>query len=213
MERTAEQERARIAGELHDDTIQVLTAAGLRLDELASKLEAAGDTSPAGSARAVRDLIGRALERTRRLTFELYPPQLDQGGLPPALEALAQRIAAESSFDITVEVSCDGLPRDTEQLTYRTVKELLTNVQKHAHARHVSVAVTAEGGVVRGAVEDDGRGFDPATLADARQSFHVGLGATSDRLAATGGTLTIVSEPGHGTRAGFTLPFQEGGEG
>ena len=77
MDQTAEQERARIAGELHDDTIQVLTAAGLRLDELVRRAEAeqGGSESP---VREVREMIRHALDRTRKLTFELYPPQLDQ---------------------------------------------------------------------------------------------------------------------------------------
>jgi signal transduction histidine kinase len=209
MDQTAEQERARIAGELHDDTIQVLTAAGLRLDELARRTET---EQGSGSApiREVREMIRHALDRTRKLTFELYPPQLDQYGLRPALEALGRQVENEAAFTVAISVGSTRFPRGVEQLAYRTIKELLTNATKHSQARHVTVAVTAGSDAISCVVEDDGLGFDARAIADARRGFHMGLDSAADRVRSAGGELEITSAPARGTRASFSLPIDHG---
>jgi signal transduction histidine kinase len=212
MERTAEQERARIAGELHDDTIQVLTAAALQLDDLARRLDRA-DSADAVQARRIRDVLGQALERARRLTFELYPAQLDQRGLEPSLQVLAQQVSAEAAFEVQLAVRADGLPGPVAQLAYRTIKELLGNASKHSEASRVEVSVTADDGLLAAEVTDDGRGFEQEQLARARRDFHLGLESTRDRVQAAGGTFDIASAPGLGTRASFTLPLDPSGPG
>ena len=212
MEQTAEQERARIAGGLHDDTIQVLTAAGLRLDALTRRLEADRDPDAAANARDVRELIRHALDRTRRLTFELHPPQLEQQGLRPTIEALGRQTEAESSFSVTVSVDSARFPRGVEQLAYRTIKELLTNASKHSQAQHVTIEVLAHEEELRCVVEDDGRGFAADSLADARRGFHIGLDAATARVRSAGGEFEIASVSGRGTRASFTLPTNAGGD-
>jgi signal transduction histidine kinase len=208
IERTAEQERARIAGELHDDTIQVLTAASLRLDDIARRLDVEGGSAAAASVHGVRELIGGSIERTRRLTFELYPPNLDHEGLATTLAALGRGVAEErGSPKVEVVVAVEDLPRPIEQLAYRTVKELLTNARKHANATQVTVAVTVDGDALYGVVKDDGCGIGEAALARARRGFHLGLETTADRLRQAGGGLEITSEPDRGTRAAFTVPL------
>lgn len=208
IERTAEQERARIAGELHDDTIQVLTAASLRLDDVARRLDGEGASASAANVHAVRELIGGSIDRTRRLTFELYPPNLDHEGLATTLAALGRGLAGEQrSLDVEVVVDVEDLPRPIEQLAYRTVKELLTNARKHANATQVTVAVTVDGDALYGVVKDDGCGIAEAALTRARRGFHLGLETTADRLRQAGGGLEITSEPGRGTRAAFTVPL------
>jgi signal transduction histidine kinase len=209
MRRTAELERARIAGELHDDTIQVLTATALQLDELGRRLERAG-SAEAPAARSARDMLGQALERARRLTFELYPAQLDQRGLEPSLRMLAQQAARDAGFSVELSVAAEGLPGPIAQLAYRTIKELLANAGKHAQASTVRISVTAEHGVLAAEVVDDGRGFEEAELARARRAFHLGIASARDRVEAAGGTFTITSAPGEGTRARFTLPLGQG---
>ena len=212
MDRTAELERARIAGELHDDTIQVLTAAALQLDDLSRRLDTSGSPD-AARARNVRQMLGQALERTRRLTFELYPATLDQRGLEPSLQVLAQQASTGGSFDVQLVVDADGLPGPVAQLAYRTIKELLTNAGKHAGASRVDISVHADGHVLTAAVSDDGRGFAHGELARARDGFHLGLDATRDRLLAAGGTFDVASAPGQGTQATFTLPLVPAGAG
>ena len=211
MSRIAERERSRIAGELHDDTIQVLTAAGLGLDALAQKLERGGGEGAARSAAEIGDIVRGAVDRTRRLSFDLYPPQLGQGGLVPALTALAAQLESQTSINVTVSAHQDRLPPDVERLTYRTIKELVTNAGKHSGATRVTVAVSCDDAHVTGVVEDDGRGFDAAAVEDARKGFHIGLTTAADRVRLAGGRLEVSSAPDRGTSARFTLPIAGSG--
>lgn len=211
MSRTAERERARIAGELHDDTIQVLTAAGLRLDALAQRLERGGSEGAARSAAEIGDIVREAVERTRRLSFDLYPPQLDQGGLVPALTALAAQLESQTAISVTVSTRPDRLPADVERLTYRTIKELVINAGKHSGATRVTVAVSYDEARLTGLVEDDGRGFDAGAVDDARRGFHIGLATAADRVRLAGGRLDVTSTPDRGTSAKFTLPIAGNG--
>ena len=210
MEQAAEQERARIAGELHDDTIQVLTATALQLDDLGRRLQAEG-SGTGDSVQRTRDMLGHALERTRRLTFELYPAKLDERGLKPSLKVLADRVSADAPFDVQLAVHADGLPGPVAQLAYRTIKELLANASKHADPSRVQVSVTAGEGLLEGEVVDDGCGFEEEQLAHARRGHHLGLQSARDRVQAAGGTFEIASAPGEGTRARFTLPLEPAG--
>jgi signal transduction histidine kinase len=187
----------------------VLTAAGLRLDELVRRVEG-DDGDSASSARDVRELIRHALDRTRRLSFELYPPQLDQRGLGAALDALGHQFETESTFEVAVSVVAARFPRAVEQLVFRTIKELLTNARKHSEARHVTVAVTSETAAVSCVVEDDGLGFDPDAVAVATRGFHIGLVTAAERVRSAGGRLEIASVPNLATRATFTVPFRVG---
>ena len=211
MDETAERERARIAGELHDDTIQVLSAAGMRLDLIVRRSESEHGSGSEAPIREVREMIRHALDRTRRLTFELYPPQLDSQGLRAALEALARQVEQEAPFTVAISVGPTRLPHGVEQLAYRTIKELLANASKHSQATHVTVEVTTGPDTVSCVVADDGRGFDAAAVSEARRDFHIGLDAAADRVQSAGGRLEITSKPGEGTRASFTLPIDSAG--
>jgi signal transduction histidine kinase len=203
MARAAVQERARIATALHDDTIQVLTAASVRLDALAREVR----PGSRATASDVGDLVRHALESTRRLSFDLYPSQLDREGLCPALEALARQIESDSPVKLSVRVSSERFPTRIEQVTYRTVKELLSNVSKHAQADHATVEIQRRVDTVSCVVSDDGRGFDEKARADARRACHIGLDAAVERARSAGGNLELTSELGHGTRALLTLPI------
>jgi signal transduction histidine kinase len=211
MDETAERERARIAGELHDDTIQVLIAAGMRLDLIHRRSEIDRATTYEAPIREVRELIRQAVDRTRRLTFELYPPQLDRQGLGSALEALGRQVEQEATFTVDISVGSNRAPHGVEQLAYRTIKELLANAAKHSQATHVTVDVTTGSDTLSGVVADDGRGFDAAAVSEARRDFHIGLDAAADRIRSAGGSLEITSRPGEGTRASFTLPIDRAG--
>ncbi len=202
----ADQERVRIAGELHDDTIQVLAAASLRLDDHARRLQSGDVEGALESAASVREMVGQAVDRTRRLSFDLYPATLEAEGLGAALELLGKDIESQGVFTVTVSVGSRRFPPEVERLAYRAVKELLANAQKHSRAGSVFVSLSGDATSITCVVEDDGVGFDPAARSSARRSHHIGLDATTDRIRHAGGRLILETEPGRGTRARFTIP-------
>jgi len=201
-----ELERARIAADLHDDTIQVMTAALLRLDASQRKLPP-GSEADCAVTRA-RCTLSDAIERTRKLTFDLRPQLLEAEGLASAIGGLCAEAADESDgfrpeLDIDVRRYSDVI----ESLIFRTVQEALANVQRHAHATLVRITVHETDGVVHGDVADDGRGFDVGSVrARARATHHFGMDISAERIRLAGGTFTITSAPGSGTHVSFTLP-------
>lgn len=200
---SAEQERRRWARELHDETLQGL--GGLQV-LLSSALRRSSD--PPQLERAVRaavEELGTEIEKLRTLITELRPAALDELGLEPALESLADRMAAVEGIVVRIEVAlADGegrrLSPDLETALYRLVQEALTNAAKHARAERVDVRVAERDGLVELTVSDDGAGFDPALP-------HAGFGllGMEERVALAGGTLELDSSPGAGTTIRATL--------
>ncbi len=209
MVQAADRERARISGELHDDTVQVLTAIGLRMDTLINRLDRGQTAESAVAVRDLRVLVGEATDRTRKLSFHMYPPQLDHRGLAPALDALGDELARDADLAIRVSAPVDRYPPEVERLAYRTIRELLLNAHKHADARQVVVSVEPAADGVRCEVRDDGRGFDAAAISAARADFHTGLDAAASRIRVCGGDFEIDSAPRQGTRASFTIPLSD----
>jgi len=210
MLRAEADERARIAEELHDDTVQVLTATLLSLDsqrrsDAHGKPEAAAD-----AAEKARHTLGLALERTRRLMFELRPPLLEAHGLAPAVRDLVEHANQELGLEVAVEVCVPRYAGDFETLVYRIVREAVANVRRHARARRLEVTLLHVGGELRGTVADDGLGFDVHRALDRhRTRLHLGLDATIERIRLAGGDIEIDSAPGEGTRLRFRLPAVE----
>jgi signal transduction histidine kinase len=188
-----EQERRRLALELHDETGQALTSILLGL----KSIRAATDDDAAARAEAdLRELVVSALQDVRSLAVELRPTSLDDFGLVPAIERLAATLQERSGLQILVEATLsERVAPETETVLYRFVQEALTNVVKHADAQQVSVVVSRRDAGVSAVVEDDGRGFDPA---DVRPDA-LGLVGMRERLALLDGTLAIESTPGGGT--------------
>jgi signal transduction histidine kinase len=189
-----EQERSRLARELHDETGQALTSILLGL----KSIRAAKDEAGAKQAEAqLRELVVSALQDVRSLAVELRPSTLDDFGLVPALERLGATLEERSGVRVAVEAGFHDrrLPPDVETVLYRFVQEGLTNVVKHAEAGGVSVVIASRDGGVSAVVEDDGRGFEPA---DVRVDA-LGLVGMRERLALLGGTLAVESKPGGGT--------------
>jgi signal transduction histidine kinase len=209
MAEATDLERARIAGALHDDTVQALTAAALKQDGLIRRLQRGEAAGAEDAALQVRDMIQGASERTRRLSFDLYPMQLGDRGLGPAIDALGAQAAGNEGPEVVVDAPNARYPAEVERLAYRTIRELLQNARKHAKATRVVVSVAAETGALRCSVADDGRGFDAATWDNARQGLHMGLDTTAERVRMAGGEFVIESEPGHGTRVSFSLPIHQ----
>ena len=206
--RTEDEERARIAIELHDDTVQVLAASLFSLDRQAAKAGDAGRSDLAEGIQATRGILTNAMERARRLMFELRPPLLHSAGAAAAVQQLVDELASERGFEGKVVGDLGRLDDETELLIYRTTAELLLNAAKHAGARSVTVRLSRSGSVVDGAVEDDGAGFDPQRERSRPASKHIGLDSTYERLRLADGELTVDSAPGAGTRVTFVIPIR-----
>ena len=188
-----ELERKRLARELHDETGQALTSILLGLHALE---EAPTLDEIRSSAAALREITVQTLQDVRRLAVELRPSALDDFGLVPALERLAEGFHEQTGLTVQIEARVDErLPADVETALYRIVQEALTNVIKHARARNVSILLTRKGSTVAAVIEDDGRGFSPERMSNER----LGLLGMRERLALLDGTLKVESSPGAGT--------------
>ena len=208
-----EEERKRVARELHDETAQSLTSllVRLRIAERAGTVE----EIRAGIAE-VRDLTARTLEDVRKLALELRPSALDDLGLVPALQWYTRQYARRHEIAVEfvpteVRANPDRLPPEVELVLYRVVQEALTNIAKHASATTVRVDLARLADEVRASVEDDGRGFDVEATLNSRERG-LGLFGMQERLELVGGTLTIESTQDglrHGTRLSFRVRLPE----
>jgi PAS domain S-box-containing protein len=202
------QQRSRIAGELHDDTIQVMTAALMELDRIDRHLRA-DDVAAARSAIAsAREALTKATDRTRRLTFELRPQLLEAAGLGPAVRDLANALHRDTGADVKVRTRISRYPVDIETLAYRTIRELLINVRKHARAKNVWINIVERRRVLHVRIRDDGRGFRATRRT--RASTHIGIETAGERVRAMTGTFDVASVVGEGTTVEFQLPLPEG---
>jgi signal transduction histidine kinase len=192
----SEAERGRWARELHDETLQQF--AGLRM--LLSGARRSGDRERVDTAiETALERIATGIGDLRGLITDLRPAALDELGIEPALESLAER--AEVGVALRVELAARPAP-ELESTIYRLVQEALTNVAKHARASHVSVLVREAGDALEVLVRDDGAGFDPH-----RRSSGYGLVGMRERLALVRGTLDIESAPGGGTTLRASIPY------
>lgn len=202
-----EEERRRIAGEVHDDTIQVMAAHVMGLQVLRRLVD-----SPELAHRIDElEASGRAATaRLRDLVFELYSPTLDDQGLGAALRVLLQRVFEHEAVRWTVDDRLDEPPlAEARDVAYRCAQEAIRNVRAHAHARRVQVVVRRDGGDLVVEVHDDGRGFDPATM-PADRPGHLGLRGAAERAESVGGRVTIESEPRAGTTVTVRIPWALG---
>ena len=198
-----EDERARLARELHDETGQALTSILLGLKSLEDRVETdEGRTA----VTELRDLVVTTLQDVRRLAVELRPAALDDFGLVSAVERLRDLVGEQGniSVDVRSELGDQRLPADIETVLYRIAQEALTNILRHADAQNVRMRLSQSAGVVTLAVQDDGRGFDPDDVGDGG----VGLIGMRERIALLGGRLTIESTEGAGTMLTAEVPIQ-----
>ncbi|GIU97505.1 MAG: histidine kinase [Actinomycetota bacterium] len=199
-----EAERQRIAEDLHDDPVQRLTALEIRVGTLACT---AADEQLREQLGAVERDLADVITRLRSMMFELRPPQLDREGLVPTLTTHLRRLAEETGWAWSVDGDASApIPADVAATAFRIALEALGNARRHANARTVRVALEVSQGVLRGSVDDDGRGFDPVA-AWSRHDGHLGLVSMRERAELAGGELEIRSAPGAGTTVGFTLPL------
>ena len=205
--RAEETERRRIARELHDETGQVLTAIRLELGLLARQVE--GNVPAREALDRALDLTGRALETIRATVRGLRPAALDDLGLVPAVEALAEEFSGRTGVivDLAAQEPPEDIPPEVEVALYRIFQEALTNVARHAEARRVRASITVEPKSVVIVVQDDGRGFDPARAIKAGES-RAGLAGMRERLLGLGGSLDVTTAPGQGVRLEARMPLE-----
>lgn len=197
--RSREEERSRLARDLHDGPLQVLIGLNLQLGLL---LPQTGDPDALGEMRAeVRGL----LDELRGVCSELRPPMLDTLGLAAALRSLADEWLAQNGvavhLDLPPTAVLPSLPGDTAVNLYRVAQEALANIAKHAQAGRVEIHLAGEGDGVRITIQDNGRGFVlPGDIGELAAQGHFGLVGLRERVNLIGGTLSLQSEPGRGTR-------------
>ena len=203
------EQRSRIAGELHDDTIQVMTASLMELDRIDRHLRRSDVDAARDAITSARAALTKATERTRRLTFELRPQLLEAAGLGAAVRDLADALRRDTGADVKVRTRLNRrYPVDIETLVYRTIREVLINVRKHARAANVSISLVERRGSLHAAVRDDGRGFRSGRRASPR-STHMGLDTARERLRAMTGSFEVTSVVGEGTTVAFELPLPD----
>jgi signal transduction histidine kinase len=212
QEAAAAAERARLARELHDTVTQALFSMTMHAEAAQMALERAVDSGairadgPLGrNLRHLRELSEGALAEMRALVFELRPGALQEEGLAAALRKHAAALSAREGVPIAVQAPewRVQLDRSTEEQLYRLAQEALHNVVKHARASRADVRleVDAAGRLVL-EIDDDGRGFDPATV----PAGHLGLRTMADRVDQIGGVLQVQSASGAGAMVRVTVP-------
>jgi PAS domain S-box-containing protein len=201
---TGEEERRRIANDIHDDSIQAITAAGMRLQVLRKTLH---DPLQLDLLDHLERTISLSIARLRHLLFELLPPALDHDGLVPALRLYLAEAAKDGDLHYRLDDRLSTQPsQETRLIIYRIAQEALTNIRKHAHAATAQIQLDEVDGGYRVRVADDGVGFTP----DEAQPVagHLGLVAMRERSELAGGWLRIDGGAGTGTSIEFWIPVQ-----
>jgi signal transduction histidine kinase len=207
MLQAEEVERGRIATELHDDTVQVMAASLIALDQAALVAAREGNDRLASALGVARATLEEATERTRRLMFELRPAVLHDRGLVAAVRFLAGQVAQEVGATCEVTGPSGRYDLAVEELVYRSTREALANVRKHAGARRITVRIAEADGMLKTEVADDGCGFDVEEVRSRPgAALHMGLDSMIERVRAAGGRIAIESAPGAGTRVRFAVP-------
>lgn len=215
--RSREEERSRLARDLHDGPIQLLVGLNLQLGLLLTRVDASemGDdpTTLRRELSGLRAEVRHLLSDLRQVCTDLRPPMLDTLGLGAALRALAEAWTDQHGIPLDVQLPANrtlrDLPVDVAVNLYRVAQEALNNVAHHAGARHVLLRLRREGARLSLTVRDDGRGFTvPDHLRQLTVADHFGLIGMQERVELIGGELTLTSSPGRGTTVHVTAPTE-----
>ncbi len=203
-----EEERRRIARELHDETSQAIATLSVNLDFLKST---ASDERLRERLARLREITDGTLEEIHKVIFDLRPRILDDLGLEPAIGGYLESHLAPAGIEAAFEAHGfeRRLPPAVETASFRIIQEAVTNVVRHARARHVRVCLDFNGMLLVMFVEDDGVGFVPAEVLDGERTGRgLGLLGIRERVAFLGGTVNITSRPGQGARLYVELPVE-----
>jgi PAS domain S-box-containing protein len=202
---TREQEKSRIARELHDELGQLLTMLQMDVAWCKEKLPP-GEPNPfGGKLDRMATLLKSTIAATRRIAADLRPLMLDDLGLVPSLEWLVENFSQRTGIACGFAVGARDLqlPKPQADAVFRIVQESLTNIAKHARAAHADIAIEVEPGALVVRIEDDGVGFSSLVP---RRPGSLGLFGLRERASLLGGKATITSEPGEGTIVEVRLP-------
>jgi signal transduction histidine kinase/streptogramin lyase len=208
LEAAKEEERKKIARELHDDLGPALTAVVINLQLLGQERDKAKVARRVGDSI---DLVDRMVQQIRDLSLNLRPPLMDEMGLVGALKGYLETQAERTGLEIVVDgdASVEGLSPETEITAFRVTQEAVTNAIRHAAPRRIAVRVRAEFGGLEITVSDDGRGFDArAALEGPATGKSLGLLGMQERAKMLGGRIRIDSSPGAGTRVLVHIPLR-----
>lgn len=203
-----EDQRRRLARELHDEPLQLFLHLARQLESLVGH-----QNVPQQVRHSLEQARHQALDaagRLRAIARGLRPPALDQLGLPAALASLVADVEEEAHLTTELEicVNNDRLPRDVELGAFRIVEEALRNAVRHSGATLARVTLRLEGNELSVTVSDNGKGFSPATLDELASQGHLGLVGVTERAHLLGGHLEVRSAPGAGTEVEAVLPLQ-----
>lgn len=201
-----EEERRRLAADLHDGLTQTLALVAMKV----ASLRKISTEEFAQALAEIAGLIDQANNSARSIGYELSPPVLHDVGLEPAVQWLAENVHSRYGIDVTFTDDAKAKPTDepTRIVLFRGIRELLVNAAKHASAKHVAVSLQRVGETLVALVDDDGVGMemDLESDMDKRASRGSGLFALRERIAHVGGNIEIQSQPGHGTRIQLSAP-------
>ncbi len=204
-----EEERKRISRELHDGIGQIFTALALGLSGVEETMPRDPDLARKQIGN-LKEMSIRAITEMRQLVSDLRPPQLDDLGLVPALHWLAAEWRERLQLDVRVQVNGDRrrLTPELETILFRITQEGLTNIAKHARAKHATIRLAFDAGLVKLVIEDDGVGMTPEQI-NRRLPRYLGWGLAGirERAALVGGQVHIDSAPGQGTRLSVHIPL------
>jgi signal transduction histidine kinase len=204
-----EDERKRIARELHDDTVQSLIALGRRLELMEQSLE--NPIEAAKQLYQLQQMVKQTVAEVRQFSRDLRPLLLEDVGLQAALRQMLRemerRDTVEATLTIEGEAPIGGIDDELEVAIYRIAQEALNNIHKHARAAHVEMSLCFENPGVRLVVRDDGQGFPIAETAELARRGSFGLMGIRERTKLFGGTFHVESEPGKGTCVTIFLPY------
>lgn len=203
--RAQDDERARVARELHDSTAQSIAALAYQLAAAARDCTDPGMTQ---RLHEMRELAGDILEEVRSMAHAMHPNVLDDLGLESALEWISRKTEEHTGLKVDLQAVSNPdaavLPREAAAALYRVAQESIRNIERHSGARHVHITLLQRPDHVALDIEDDGRGFDLQEAAERRPGM--GLFAMRERLGLVDGTLEIDTAPGRGTRIHASVP-------
>ncbi len=210
-----EDERRRIARELHDELGQILSGLAFRAEAMETLIESAPERARE-QLEPIRQLASQATRRMYGLILDLRPSVLDDLGLAAALRVYAERLLVDTgiTFNLNTDELTARLPPEVETTLYRLYQEALSNVMRHAGAKQVTIRLAQNGDVFEGEISDDGQGFDPEMMrVDGHSPRGLGLLGMQERVEQCAGQLEVISRRGGGTLIRIRIPLTEANNG
>jgi PAS domain S-box-containing protein len=201
--RAEQAERRRIAADIHDESVQLLAAAQLRLQLLDAQLDQVGDSAARQSVANLRELVLGALQRLRQLLVELEPPGLLSENLAEAIRMVGRRLFDGTAVSVAVQGELTGLTPEVAAVLHRAAGEALSNARRHSGAHQVAVRLSQDAGAWRVRVEDDGIGIGAGPR---ERPGHIGIRGMTSRVEALGGICRVSARPEGGTAVDLVVP-------